>query len=112
LANSATYKLFRQAIAKRKQVACTYHGKRREVCPIILGHSGDDEKVLVFQVGGKSLRGLAAADNWRCFFLGEVVDAALHDGPWFAGDSHMKSQTCVATVEFDVNPDSPYITKR
>jgi len=109
--DSATYQLFRQAIAEKKQIVCTYQGKRREVCPIILGHTDGEEKALVFQFGGSSSRGLAGAANWRCFFLSKMTVATLQDGPWFAGDSHMTSETCVADVEFDVNPDSPYIPK-
>jgi hypothetical protein len=109
---SANYKLFREAIAKKKQVVCTYRGKRREVCPVILGHSDGAEKALVYQFGGASGRGLAGAANWRCFFLVDITDVSLRDGPWFAGASHMKSQTCVAKVTFDVNPNSPYIAKK
>jgi hypothetical protein len=36
----------------------------------------------------------------------------LHDGPWRAGESHLASQTCVEDVEFDVNPNSPYVRKK
>jgi hypothetical protein len=110
--SSAIYKLFRQAIAKQKQIVCTYRGKRREVCPIILGHSDGEEKALVYQFGGASSRGLAGAASWRCFFLVDITNVSLRDGPWLAGASHLKSQTCVAKVAFDVNPDSPYIAKK
>lgn len=110
--DSANYRLFRQAIAKKKQIVCIYRGKRREVCPIILGHTDGEEKALVYQFGGASSRGLAGAANWRCFFLADITDGSLRDGPWFAGASHLKSQTCVAKVAFDVNPNSPYIERK
>ena len=55
---SPTYLLFRRAILARKQVVCTYRGRRRELCPHILGHTSGEEKVLAFQFGGESAKGL------------------------------------------------------
>ena len=36
---SPTYKLFERAMRDGQQIVCTYDGHRRELCPIILGHS-------------------------------------------------------------------------
>ena len=36
---SSTYLLFALAMAERKQIVCFYQGYRRELCPIILGHT-------------------------------------------------------------------------
>jgi len=105
---SASYKLFRQAIAKKMQVVCIYHGKRREVCPVILGHTKGVEKTLVYQFGGETDGKLP---NWRCLTLSEVSEIVLREGRWHGGKSHQTSQTCVADVEFDVNPNSPYIKR-
>src|SRR5215204_7200788 len=41
--SSETYRLFERAMIERKQIVCTYDGERREVCPIILGHSHGQE---------------------------------------------------------------------
>jgi hypothetical protein len=109
---SATYKLFEQAIRTRKQIACTYSGYRRELCPIILGHSQGEEKALTFQIGGDSKSGLPPDGEWRCLFLSKVERAALRDGPWKSGDSHTQPQGCVESVDLDVNPASPYSPKR
>ena len=49
---SAIYQVFHQAMAERKQVVCTYQGFRRELCPVILGHSDGAEKALTFQFAG------------------------------------------------------------
>jgi hypothetical protein len=106
---SAAYDLFLRAMRERKQVVCMYQGKRREVCPIILGRSGDREKLLAYQFGGASSRPLTdPKSRWRCMFLDEVSNIVLREGPWRAGDNHSTSQTCVADVDYDVNPDSPY----
>ena len=106
--SSATYRLFAEAMAGRKQIICTYDGLPRELCPIILGHSQGREKALTFQFGGKSGRGLPPGGEWRCFFLSKVGGARLRDGPWHARDSHTRPQGCVESVDLDINPASPY----
>ncbi|MDB5540471.1 MAG: hypothetical protein JWQ89_2198 [Devosia sp.] len=105
---SATYELFRQAMAARKQILCTYRGRRRELCPVILGHTGGEEKALTFQFAGESNSRLPPGGEWRCLSLGMVSDVTLRDGPWHTGSGHAAPQACVDVVEFDVNPDSPY----
>ncbi len=100
---SATYTLFRQAILGEKQVTCTYDGHRRVLCPIILGHTGGEEKVLAYQVGGTSRSGLPPGGEWRCLVLARVRDARLADGPWREGDRHTAPQSCVEEVDVDVN---------
>ena len=109
---SETYELFRQAMAERKQVVCTYQGKRREICPVILGHSDGVEKALTYQFAGQSSRPLTnPANRWRCLTLSEVSGVALREGDWHSGGGHSAAQTCVKVVDYDVNPDSPYDPK-
>ena len=109
---SATYQLFEQAMRAKRQIACTYGGHCRELCPIVLGHSDGEEKALTFQVGGASSSGLPPGGEWRCLFLAKVSFARLHAGPWRAGDSHAQPQGCVEEVDLDVNAASPYSPKR
>ncbi|MGN6585678.1 MAG: hypothetical protein ACTHJV_18440 [Rhizobiaceae bacterium] len=109
---SRTYELFAEAMRDRKQILCLYGGYRRELCPTVLGHSGDEEKALTFQFAGQSRSGLPRGGEWRCLFLQKVRDVQLRDGPWRSGDSHTQPQGCVETVDLDVNPDSPYNPKR
>jgi len=110
--SSPTYRLFGQAMAERKQIQCVYGGHRRELCPIILGHSGGQEKALTYQVGGESGSGLPPEGEWRCLWLSKVSKARLIGGPWRAGESHNLPQGCVEIVDLDVNPSSPYSPKR
>jgi hypothetical protein len=105
---STTYSLFRRAMAKQQQVLCLYDGYPREVCPIILGHSQGQEKALTFQFGGQSRSGLPAGGQWRCLFLAKVSGVRLRKGLWHPGTGHTQPQGCVQTVDFDVNPSSPY----
>ena len=109
---STVYKLFEEAIIHRKQILCTYHGRLRELCPIILGRSQGREKALTYQFGGQSNKGLPPGGQWRCLWFSEVSNVRLRDGPWHAGDSHNQPQGCVDVVDLDVNPASPYNPKR
>jgi hypothetical protein len=109
---SETYALFEQAMRTRRQVVCVYRGYRRELCPIILGHTQGEEKALTFQFAGASKSGLPAGGEWRCLVLAQVSEVALRDGPWFAGSRHNERQRCVEIVDLDVNPESPYRPRR
>ncbi len=51
---SPTNKQFAQAMAAKKQIVCEYDGYARELCAVILGHTGGQEKALTFQLGGQS----------------------------------------------------------
>lgn len=105
---SQVYELFRQAMAGRKQVLCRYGGFRRGICPVILGHSKGQEKALTYQFAGESRSGLPRGGEWRCLWLDKVSDVQLREGAWRAGDTHTQPQGCVESVDFDVNPSSPY----
>jgi len=109
---SSKYQLFEKALRTRKQVICTYEGHRRELCPIILGHSQGQEKALTYQFGGQSSKGLPAEGAWRCLWLAKVHDVELREGPWISGASHAQPSHCVEVVDLDVNPASPYSPKR
>jgi hypothetical protein len=109
---SSAYKLFEQAMTSRQHILCRYHGRPRELCPIILGHSQGREKALTYQFGGESEKGLPPGGQWRCLWLSEVGDILLRDGAWHAGDHHNQPQGCVEVVDLDVNPASPYRLKR
>jgi hypothetical protein len=98
--------LFEQAMIDRKQILCTYKGRRRELCPIVLGHSQGREKALTYQFGGQSNKGLPRGGQWRCLWLSEVTNVRLREGPWHAGDQHSHPQGCVEVVDLDVNPET------
>ncbi len=106
---SQEYELFREAMSKRMQIVCEYDGLTREVCPIILGHSGEEEKALVYQFAGETSDGpVRPPGEWKCFRLAGVEKVEMREGPWHSGKRHSAAQACVKQVDFDVNPDSPY----
>ena len=75
---------------------------------MILGHTEGKERVLAFQFAGGSSRPLPPGGQWRCLTLAEVTEVTLRDGPWRDGNEHGTRQSCVAEVDYDVNPASPY----
>ena len=105
---SSTHALFLEAMREKRPVACTYQGHKREICPVMLGRTGLEEKALVFQFGGATSDGPLRKPDWKCFKLADVRDARLIDGRWHAGSEHSQSQSCMKMVEYDVNPASPY----
>jgi hypothetical protein len=109
---SRSYELFATALLERKQVVCLHRGCRRELCPIILGHTKGEEKSLVYQFAGESRSGLPPGGQWRCLRLAEASDVQLREGPWHAGAGHQRAQTCVEDVDLDANPNSPYNPRR
>jgi predicted DNA-binding transcriptional regulator YafY len=98
---SATYALLRNAILGERQVVCTYEGRRRELCPHIIGtNKSGEEVVLAWQFAGESSGKLP---QWRCLRLANVRDATLRKGRWHEGGSHRTEQTCVSNVDLDIN---------
>jgi hypothetical protein len=51
---SPTYTLFRAAILAERQVICSYGGRHRELCPLVLGtNKKGEEAVLAWQFAGE-----------------------------------------------------------
>lgn len=100
---SATYKIFRDAILAEQQVTCVYQGRRRELCPHIIGLDKDGhEAVLAWQFAGASSNPLP---QWRCLKLANVSDARARDGKWHTGHYHRTTQACVTRIDLDINVD-------
>ena len=101
---SAVFELFRQAIADKKQIVCTYHGLSREVCPHVVGYGpGGSEHALVYQFAGQSSKGLPRGGEWRCLELFGVRAATIRDGEWHTDTKHTRPQTCVTRVVLEVD---------
>ena len=105
---SAVHAVLLEAMREERPVACTYQGYMREICPVMLGRTGLEEKALVFQFGGSTSRGPITQPDWKCFKLDEVRDAVLIEGRWHSGSRHSEAQHCMKMVEYDINPASPY----
>jgi hypothetical protein len=98
---SRTYTLFRNAILGAQQVVCLYDGRRRELCPHIIGtNKRGEEVVLAWQFAGESSGPLP---QWRCLKLSAVSNAHCRAGRWHEGRSHRATQTCVSDIDLDIN---------
>ena len=94
----SAYSIFRNAILGEQQVTCTYEGRRRELCPHIIGtNKAGEEVVLAWQFAGSSSGPLP---HLR---LANVRDARPRSGPWHEGGSHRTTQSCVSTIDLDIN---------
>ena len=100
---SSTFDLFLKAAKRRSHIVCTYHGLQREICPHVIGWGKNGEEMaLAYQFAGDSSKGLPPEGEWRCLRLPEVRNATAMPGTWHTGDSHLKPQTCVKNIEFEV----------
>jgi hypothetical protein len=46
---------------------------------------------------------VGAPDNWRCLTVENLSQVELLDGPWQTAENHSRPQTCIETVELDVD---------
>ena len=97
----------RAAIIQRRPITALYRGRRRLLCPHLLGWNRHRRlQVLCYQYGGDSESGLkpaGASDNWRCLAVENLSQVELLDGPWQTAENHSRPQTCIEEVELDVD---------
>lgn len=100
---SVAYKLILKAMLAEKQIACVYDGHPRQLCPIIIGHSDKQEKVLAYQLGGTSSKGLPPGGQWKCLSIAKMRAVRAQDGAWREGERHSQEQSYVQDVYIDIN---------
>jgi hypothetical protein len=102
-----THGQVRAAIIHRRPIAALHLGRRRLLCPHLLGWNRHRRlQVLSYQYGGDNQSGLKPAgssDNWRCLAVENLSQVELLDGPWQTAENHSRPQTCIEEVELDVD---------
>jgi hypothetical protein len=97
----------RAAIIHRCPIAALYRGRRRLLCPHLLGWNRHRRlQVLCYQYGGDSESGLKpadVADNWRCLAVENLCQVELLDGPWQTAENRSRPQNCTEEIELDVD---------
>ena len=97
----------RAAIIHRRPIAALYRGRRRLLCPHLLGWNRQRRLlVLCYQYGGDSESGLkpaGAPDNWRCLAVEHLSQVESLDDPWQTAENHSRPQRCIEEVELDVD---------
>jgi hypothetical protein len=99
---TSVYDLIRAAVINKWQVSCWYNDHFRILCPHAIGHSNGVERVLGFQFGGTSSRGLPSGGEWRCMDIPGMTDVTTQPGTWHTGTSHSRPQTCVKILDIDI----------
>lgn len=92
----------RHAIRRKQPISATYLGRRRILCPHVIGTKNGVWNVLSYQSGGESGSGLTTnpAGNWRCMRVSELsrVASAPHL-EWRTAARETRPQTCVDVVD-------------
>jgi len=103
---SDIYRTIRDAIRRRKQIGFGYGGKQRVLVPTVLGYGSEDREALfAYQVDGETSPG-NTLPAWRCFYLAAASDIVVLDEDipaGFEGVSHKFPQSCVKSIDVDVN---------
>jgi hypothetical protein len=97
----------RAAIVHRRPISALYRGRRRLLCPHLLGWNKNRRlQVLCYQYGGDSESGLkpaGASDNWRCLAGENLSHVESLDGPRQTAENHSRPQNCIDEIELDVD---------
>jgi hypothetical protein len=98
------YRLVWTALASKRPMEAYYQG-RRLFCPHRLGRNQKGQlRVLCYQYGGESDRGLQEAGspaNWRCLALERLSKVKLLDGCWRTAPNHSRPASCVTDADID-----------
>jgi len=97
----------RAAILHRRPIAALYRGRKRLLCPHLLGWNRQRRlQVLCYQYGGDSESGLqpvGSSDNWRCLVVDNLSHVELLDDSWRTAANRSRPQNCIEEVELDVD---------
>src|ERR1700734_1617199 len=73
-----TYDLLRRAAARKQPVAATYDDQPRLLCPHVLGRKAGRRHTLVYQIGGRSRRGMPVVAAGGGVWGGLAVEKLSH----------------------------------
>jgi hypothetical protein len=99
------YRLVRAAVASKRPIEATYHGRLRLFCPHRLGRNkAGKPRVLCYQYGGDSESGLepeGSPANWRCVALEKLSKVKLLEDVWRTAPNHSRPASCVIDADID-----------
>lgn len=101
------YEMLREAILGKQTMVGMYQERERRFAPHAIGLGKDGfPRVLVYQYGGESSKGLAAdlpeRDKWRCLVVTDLSDLALDDHEWATAENHSEPSTCIKELDVEV----------
>lgn len=92
----------RASMDAQSPVLCVYKGLNREICVHAIGTKNGRQKVMAYQFGGESSKGLPEGGEWRCLFVDDIESIVEIPGVWHTRDDHSRPNTCIDEVEFEV----------
>ena len=99
------YRLVWTAVASKRPIEATYHGRLRLFCPHRLGRNkAGKPRVLCYQYGGDSESGLepeGSPANWRCVALEKLSKVKLLEDLWRTAPNHSRPASCVIEADID-----------
>jgi hypothetical protein len=99
-----SYLLLMEALARKKPVRAMYEGRRRSICPHVIGRNAAGAwRVFAYQYGGTSQSGPPEEGGWRCLALDRLFEVELLDEAWRT-EPHAP-QRCVLQVEAETEAD-------
>jgi len=101
------YDLIHDAIERQVPISAVYQGRRRLLCPHVLGEdAGGKHQGLFYQFGGESgSRPIAAdgsPDNWRCLAIDKLTEIRVIGGQWHTAPNASRPQHCVKKIHVEV----------
>jgi len=99
------YRLVRAAAVQHRPITALYDGRRRLLCPHVLGYNRPGEwRVFCYQYGGETKGGplpVSGEGIWRCLSLRKLLSVECETGPWRT-EPHAP-QHCVEYIEVDAD---------
>jgi len=101
----SNYDLIKGAIQNKQCVTCTYKGYLRKMSPHVIGTKNGKAQALFYQYGGESSSGLSAdaRQNWRCIPVEDITNLSINDDPFKSAINHSKTQTCVSSIDVEID---------
>lgn len=101
---SAMIVIIRAAIVDRKHLSFVSAGKRRDMCPHVLGTRHGVWHIYGWQFAGETIQG--RLPDWRCIELLSITsDIEVRNGEWHRGwRAKNAMQTCVDVIFAEVDP--------
>jgi hypothetical protein len=103
-----SYYLVREAIVRKQQVIASYGGRRRRLCPHVIGRKRGIPHALFYQFAGSSSASLKPdpSANWRCLAIDALRDIELREGRWHTAE-YAGGQSCIDDVDVSVEGFEP-----
>ena len=102
-----TYEIIARAIREKKAISAIYKGRRRVMCPHVIGTKNGRAQALFYQFAGESsTRRIGPPgdhSNWRCMAVDALSDVRISDSEWHSAGNHSQDQTCVGDIDLEVD---------